>query len=123
MPDTLMRVPRTSIVSFQPSLGPDRGRGFVRGAKTGALVGGMIGLAVLLVGVLSDAGAPCHDCVISASMIGGVFAVATTAGGTLIGAALGAAGAPDRWGGAELVGSAEHYRRSRQLALRLSVAR
>jgi hypothetical protein len=52
--DTLLRVPRESIVGYQPSLGRDHGRGFVRGAKVGAIVGGAVGLALVIVGAIYD---------------------------------------------------------------------
>lgn len=125
LPDTLMRVPRTSIVSYQPSLGPDRLRGFTQGAKTGAIVGGTIGLAFFLIGVLTDVGTGgnCRDCLVPASLVGGVFGVAATLGGTLIGAVVGSAAAPDDWGPERSVASAGHQLRSRRVALVLSLTR
>jgi hypothetical protein len=125
LPDTLMRVPRTSIVSYQPSLGPDRGRGFARGAKTGAIVGGTIGLAIFLVGVFRDVGGgPCHECLpIPASVVTAVFGAGALAGGILIGAVAGSAGAPDRWGAEERVTLREYPGSPRRFALVLSLGR
>ena len=124
LPDTLMRIPRTSIVSYRPSLGPHRGRGLAQGAKTGAIVGGTIGLAIFLIGVLRDAGGSCHECLpVPASLVGGVFGVLTTVGGMLIGAAVGSAGAPDRWGDEQAISSSERQGRPRPFALVLSLAR
>jgi hypothetical protein len=124
-PDTLMRIPRSSIVSYQPSLGADRDRGFARGARNGAIVGGMIGGAILLIGVLSDAGrGDCSDCLpVPATLLGGVLGLATAVGGVLIGAAVGSASAPDRWGEAQRVASGDRPVRSRRVALVLSVVR
>jgi hypothetical protein len=118
LPDTLMRIPRTSILSYRPSLGPDYGVGLARGAKTGAIVGGTIGLAFLLIGIFRDAGGPCRDCLdIPASLVAGVFGVGVTLGGVLIGAAVGAAGAPDHWGDEQAIASGDRRDRTRRLAL------
>lgn len=125
LPDTLMRVPRGSIVSYQASLGPDRGAGFVSGVKTGAIVGGTIGLAFFLVGVFRDvtAGGECRDCVVPATLAFGILGVGAAAGGILIGAAAGSAGAPDRWGAEERVALRQPPGRPRRFALGLSLAR
>jgi membrane associated rhomboid family serine protease len=120
LPDTLMRLPRTSIVSYQPNLGRDHSRGFVRGAKRGAAIGGGIGLIILFFGIAGDAndssgeGAP-------GIVIGGGVAVFTTLAGTLIGAVFGSIGGPDRWGNEQRVALRE-YPGPRRFALALSLA-
>jgi hypothetical protein len=116
-----LRVPRASIVSYQPSLGRDHGRGFVRGAKVGALVGVGVGLALVIAGIIHDSRA--GEVFIPASVVGGVLAVGTTPGGTLLGAGLGVLGGPERWGVPQAVASTGHRSRSRHLVLVLSIAR
>jgi hypothetical protein len=118
--DTLLHVPRESILGYQPSLGRDHGRGFVRGAKVGAIVGGAVGLALVIVGAIYDSRA--EEVFIPATAVGGVLAVGTTLGGLLLGAGLGALGGPERWGEAQSVASTGHRSRSRQLALVFSLA-
>lgn len=120
--DTLRHVPRTSIVSYQPSLGRDHGRGFERGAKVGAIVGGSVGLALLIWGVIYDSRSPCEDICIPASVVGGVLGVGTTLGGIVVGAALGALTGTEYWGEEQSVASTRYRSRSRHLALVLSIS-
>jgi hypothetical protein len=121
--DTVARLPRERIASYQPSLGRDVGRGLGRGAKTGALIGGSGGVLLLITGVIADARA-CSDCiVIPFTVITGVLAVGTTLGGTFLGMGIGALAAPERWGDAQSVASSGYPSRSRRLALVLSIAR
>jgi hypothetical protein len=120
--DTLRRVPRASIVGYQPSMGRDHGRGFVQGAKVGAIVGGGVGLALVIAGILHDKRRPCEDICVPASVVGGVLGVGTTLGGIALGAALGALGGSERWGETQSVTSTGNRSRSRRLALVVSIA-
>lgn len=121
--DTLLRVPRASIIGYQPSLGRDHVRGFVRGAKVGVMIGGGVGLALVIAGIIHDKQRPCVDVCIPAAVVGGVLGVGTTLGGLVLGAALGALGGPEVWGEGRSITSTGHRSRSRHLTLVLSIGR
>jgi hypothetical protein len=122
-PSRYTQIPRTNIASYQPSLGYDRERGFARGAKTGALIGGGVGIMLLIVGAVADAQGECDDVCVPATVVGGVLGVGATLGGMMLGAAIGAIAAPERWGEAQSVASSDYRSPSTRLALMLSIAR